>query len=84
MFISLESKYYNDSGSQYMLNSAAGVMFPIPIEPPKKIIFQYWILYLEILAINAPNLLMALMKHKLLFEVNLIFSHLFIYKHLQL
>jgi len=23
-----------------MLNSAAGVMFPIPIEPPKKIIFS--------------------------------------------
>ena len=84
MFISLESKYYNDSGSQYMLNSAAGVMFPIPIEPPKKIIFSI----LDSVFGNSCNkcakFVNGLMKHKLLFEVNLIFSHLFIYKHLQL
>ena len=35
-----DSKYYKDSGSQYILNSAAGVTFPIPIDPPRKIIFS--------------------------------------------
>ena len=33
-------KYYDDSGSQYMLNSAACVMFPTPIEPPKNFFFS--------------------------------------------